>query len=79
MLLNGGQFSEADYFRYTHFSDTEMTDREIGELPKVWVVGGDVGKCRAEARPTEWCAGCAPYGCCRASGLKPPGEFDRLQ
>jgi pyruvate-ferredoxin/flavodoxin oxidoreductase len=32
-----------DYYEYTHFSDTLMTDQEIFELPKVWAVGGDGG------------------------------------
>ena len=32
-----------DYFDYTHFSDTLMSDEEIRELPKVWAVGGDGG------------------------------------
>ncbi len=36
-------FGEDDYFLFTHFSDTFMTDDEIMELPKVWVVGGDGG------------------------------------
>lgn len=36
-------FTEDDYFTYTHFSDMYMTDQEIIELPKVWVVGGDGG------------------------------------
>lgn len=31
------------YYEYTHFSDALMTDQEILELPKVWVVGGDGG------------------------------------
>ena len=35
--------SKQDYFEYTHFTDTLMTDREIRELPKVWAVGGDGG------------------------------------
>lgn len=45
VLLDGeGQaFTEDDYFRYTHFYDNYMTDDEIIELPKVWVVGGDGG------------------------------------
>jgi len=45
MLLSGfdGGFSEDDYFRYTHFTDTYMTDDEVMELPKVWAVGGDGG------------------------------------
>jgi pyruvate-ferredoxin/flavodoxin oxidoreductase len=34
-------FSEADYFTLTHFDDALMTDQEIRELPKVWVIGGD--------------------------------------
>ena len=33
--------SEADYFILTHLEDAQMTDQEIRELPKVWVVGGD--------------------------------------
>ncbi|MDH3652045.1 MAG: thiamine pyrophosphate-dependent enzyme, partial [Saprospiraceae bacterium] len=36
-------FSEEDYFRCTHFSDSYMTDDEVLETPKVWVVGGDGG------------------------------------
>lgn len=32
-----------EYYEYTHFSDALMTDQEICELPKVWVVGGDGG------------------------------------
>ena len=36
-------YSEAEYFQYTHFSDTQMTNDEVMELPKVWVVGGDGG------------------------------------
>ncbi len=45
MLLQGFKngFAEEDYFRFTHFSDTYMTDDEVMELPKVWVVGGDGG------------------------------------
>jgi pyruvate-ferredoxin/flavodoxin oxidoreductase len=31
----------ADYFTWTHLDDTLMSDQEIRELPKVWVVGGD--------------------------------------
>jgi len=34
-------FGEADWFRYTHFGDLYMTDSEVIEMPKVWVVGGD--------------------------------------
>lgn len=36
-------FTEEDYFMYTHFSDLQMTDHEITELPKIWAVGGDGG------------------------------------
>jgi len=32
-----------EYYHYTHFTDALMTDQEIAELPKVWVVGGDGG------------------------------------
>ena len=31
----------ADFFLLTHLDDALMTDQEIRELPKVWVVGGD--------------------------------------
>jgi pyruvate-ferredoxin/flavodoxin oxidoreductase len=42
-LLDGADrvVSAADYFTYTHLDDTSMTDQEIRELPKAWVVGGD--------------------------------------
>ncbi|HEV8540845.1 MAG TPA: 2-oxoacid:acceptor oxidoreductase family protein, partial [Verrucomicrobiae bacterium] len=33
--------TEADYFAFTHLDDAVMTDQEIREMPKVWVVGGD--------------------------------------
>ncbi len=32
-----------EYGEFTHFSDLLMTEQEILELPKVWVVGGDGG------------------------------------
>jgi pyruvate-ferredoxin/flavodoxin oxidoreductase len=32
-----------EYYEYVHFSDALMTDQEILELPKAWVVGGDGG------------------------------------
>jgi pyruvate-ferredoxin/flavodoxin oxidoreductase len=32
-----------EYYEYVHFSDALMSDQEIIELPKVWVVGGDGG------------------------------------
>ena len=35
--------SDEEYYHYTHFTDALMTDQEIVELPKVWVVGGDGG------------------------------------
>jgi pyruvate-ferredoxin/flavodoxin oxidoreductase len=31
------------YYELVHFTDAVMTDQEILELPKVWVVGGDGG------------------------------------
>jgi pyruvate-ferredoxin/flavodoxin oxidoreductase len=42
-LLDGpdGVASPADCFTWTHLDDTLMTDQEIRELPKVWVIGGD--------------------------------------
>ncbi|MDO8544512.1 MAG: 2-oxoacid:acceptor oxidoreductase family protein, partial [Opitutaceae bacterium] len=33
--------SEADYFTLTHLDDALMTEQEIRELPKIWVIGGD--------------------------------------
>src|ERR1017187_1630335 len=36
-----GVSSEAEYFTLTHLDDALMTDQEIRELPKVWVIGGD--------------------------------------
>jgi pyruvate-ferredoxin/flavodoxin oxidoreductase len=33
--------SPREYYEYAHFTDALMTDQEIQELPKVWVVGGD--------------------------------------
>ncbi|HTB98220.1 MAG TPA: 2-oxoacid:acceptor oxidoreductase family protein [Terracidiphilus sp.] len=35
--------SDREFYEYTHFTDALMTDQEIVELPKVWVVGGDGG------------------------------------
>src|SRR5450631_2272653 len=35
--------SDQEYYNFTHFTDALMTDQEIVELPKVWVVGGDGG------------------------------------
>jgi pyruvate-ferredoxin/flavodoxin oxidoreductase len=36
-------FSPEEYYHFTHFTDALMSDQEIVELPKVWVVGGDGG------------------------------------
>ncbi|MSU40160.1 MAG: oxidoreductase [Pedosphaera sp.] len=36
-----GVCNEHDYFVLTHLDDTLMTDQEVRELPKVWVIGGD--------------------------------------
>ena len=33
--------SEAEYFTLTRLDDALMTEQEIKELPKVWVIGGD--------------------------------------
>lgn len=33
--------SEAEYFVLTHLDDAVMTEQEIKELPKIWVIGGD--------------------------------------
>jgi pyruvate-ferredoxin/flavodoxin oxidoreductase len=35
--------SDEEYYHLSHFTDALMTDQEIVELPKVWVVGGDGG------------------------------------
>ncbi len=42
---------EQRYYDFTHFSDNLMTDAEILEMPRVWIVGGDggmgdIGSCR---------------------------------
>ena len=34
---------EQRYYEFTHFSDNLMTDAEINEMPRVWIVGGDGG------------------------------------
>jgi pyruvate-ferredoxin/flavodoxin oxidoreductase len=36
-----GVASDTDYFTLTHLDDTLMTDQEVRELPKIWVIGGD--------------------------------------
>jgi len=33
--------TQEDYFTLTHLDDALMTDQEVRELPKVWVIGGD--------------------------------------
>ncbi len=43
IVLNGKGVTEEEYYHFTHFTDALMTDQEIRELPKVWVVGGDGG------------------------------------
>ncbi|HZB87455.1 MAG TPA: thiamine pyrophosphate-dependent enzyme, partial [Terracidiphilus sp.] len=35
--------NDREFYEFTHFTDALMTDQEIVELPKVWVVGGDGG------------------------------------
>jgi pyruvate-ferredoxin/flavodoxin oxidoreductase len=42
-ILGDKGLTERDYYDFTHFTDALMTDQEIVELPKVWVVGGDGG------------------------------------
>ncbi len=43
MVLEGFSkpYTEQDYFAFTHFTDMDMTDLEVIELPKVWAIGGD--------------------------------------
>jgi len=38
-----GVMSDEDYFDLAHMTDSQMTIREIHELPKVWCIGGDGG------------------------------------
>ena len=44
-LMGGGTtvLTPREYYEFTHFSDALMTDQEVLELPKAWVVGGDGG------------------------------------
>ncbi len=42
-ILGDKGLTEREYYDFTHFTDALMTDQEIVELPKVWVVGGDGG------------------------------------
>ena len=39
--LDGREFTEQDYWDLTHLTDNIMTEQEIRELPKVWLIGGD--------------------------------------
>ena len=43
LTREGKGIGEEEYYHFTHFTDALMTDQEIRELPKVWVVGGDGG------------------------------------
>ena len=38
---SAADFSSVDDWDLTHLTETLMTDQEIRELPKVWIVGGD--------------------------------------
>jgi pyruvate-ferredoxin/flavodoxin oxidoreductase len=43
LTREGKGISAREFYEFTHFTDALMTDQEIVELPKVWVVGGDGG------------------------------------
>ncbi len=43
IVLSGKGVNAEQYYHFTHFTDALMTDKEIVELPKVWVVGCDGG------------------------------------
>ena len=43
VLTREGGISDREYYEFSHFTDALMSDQEIVELPKVWVVGGDGG------------------------------------
>lgn len=43
LVLAGQGLTDRTYYEFSHFTDALMTDQEIVELPKVWVVGGDGG------------------------------------
>ena len=43
LLIRENGITDREYYEFTHFTDALMTDQEIVELPKVWVVGGDGG------------------------------------
>jgi pyruvate-ferredoxin/flavodoxin oxidoreductase len=42
-LMLGVGITDDDYFELTHMTDSQMTPREIRELPKAWAIGGDGG------------------------------------
>ncbi len=41
LLDPGEEFTAQDYWDLTHLTDNIMSDDEIRELPKVWIIGGD--------------------------------------
>ncbi|NOX58996.1 MAG: oxidoreductase, partial [Planctomycetes bacterium] len=41
LAKDGHVITEHEYFDYTHFTESLMTNEEIDELPKVWGIGGD--------------------------------------
>ena len=43
LLERDDVIDERCYYELTHFSDNLMTDAEIDEMPRVWIVGGDGG------------------------------------
>jgi pyruvate-ferredoxin/flavodoxin oxidoreductase len=43
MTRDADVMTPREYYEFTHFNDALMTDQEILELPKAWVVGGDGG------------------------------------
>ncbi|MFZ0745271.1 MAG: 2-oxoacid:acceptor oxidoreductase family protein [Terracidiphilus sp.] len=43
LLTRESGITDREYYELSHFTDALMTDQEIVELPKVWVVGGDGG------------------------------------
>ncbi len=43
VLTRDNGINAREYYEFCHFTDAVMTDQEIVELPKVWVVGGDGG------------------------------------
>ena len=41
LTRNDDIMTDGDYWDLTHLTEVQMTDLEIKELPKVWIVGGD--------------------------------------